>query len=179
MWKVWDFLLHFTYFTWLFISISTRRFITSCMWQAGQLLHCDNWSVCCRLTRSATPCSACSPTWRRGTRSSGGPDLLRMRTWATPPPAAVSAPEARDTPHISDEWRSPPMSSLTLHILCFENTICDLIYTTYVLVKMLYNGKFNYYQLHLSNISCFYHSSFKCYIYLIRHLIFLKIHICR
>ena len=25
-----------------------------------------------------------------------------MRTWATPPPAAVSAPEARDTPHISD-----------------------------------------------------------------------------
>ena len=102
MWKVWDFLLHFTYFTWLFISISTRRFITSCMWQAGQLLHCDNWSVCCRLTRSATPCSACSPTWRRGTRSSGGPDPLRMRTWATPPPAAVSAPEARDTPHISD-----------------------------------------------------------------------------
>ena len=128
MWKVWDFSYSFL-ITWLFISISTRRFITSCMWQAGYVWHCDNWAVCCRLTRSATPCSACSPTWRRVTRSSGGPDPLRMRTWATPPPAAVSAPGARDTPHISDGHRQCHLFLYISYALKHQSVIWFILHT--------------------------------------------------
>ena len=91
-------------------------------------------SPCCRLTRSATPCSACSPTWRRVTRgSSGGPGLVRMRMWVTPPPVGVWAPGGRDSPPISDGHH------LFLYISNpLKTPICDLIYTTYVYLLKCY-----------------------------------------
>ena len=91
-------------------------------------------SPCCRLTRSATPCSACSPTWRRVTRgSSGGPGLVRMRMLVTPPPVGVSAPGDRDSPPISDGHH------LFLYISNpLKTPICDFIYTTYVYLLKCY-----------------------------------------
>ena len=148
------------------LSISTRRFITSCMWQAGAV----NWA----------------------SDVAGWPDLLRRALrLLLRGGGSQKAAEARafcacaSGPH-PQQWQCQPpgtevlftssvmvtshLASLSLHIQCFNNT--NLWFYLYCIpVKSVIQWKVQS-LTEPTNISCFYYSSFKCSIYLIRHIIF-------
>lgn len=143
MWKVWDFLLHFSYYVVVYFNFNAEIYyflhVTSwvcvTLWQLSCVLQADQ--ICYAVLCVFSYVAAGHKKQRRP-----GPSA-HAHVSHTPTSGSVSPRGPRYSSH---QWWSPPMSSLSLHILCFETPICDLIYTTYILVKMLYNGKFNYYQ---------------------------------